>query len=80
MDRSQAGYQHLYRETRLERDRHLRALREFYWLIREGDVDVDNALLAVDAYLVRSGVNPEDFAGLNILAPSQVPASESSNA
>lgn len=59
-------------ERQFERDgqtisSHLRALREVYWLLREGQVD--NALHALDAYLIRQDVNPEDYAGLDVLSP-----------
>lgn len=44
----------------------IRALREVYWMLREGEPD--NALHALDAFLLRQGINPEDYAGPNALA------------
>lgn len=45
---------------------HLHALREVYWLIRHDEAD--NALHALDAYLIQHGVNPEDYASPVVLA------------
>lgn len=49
----------------------LRALRELYWMLREGDPD--GALHVLDAFLVREGINPEDYAGPGVLAEEQAP-------